>query len=247
MWRALVLLAIGGCSFDPGGLVGGLHDGAAPDTGTPAPDATVTSGFCTGDPDLVACYEFEGLANPAQPDDETAYGNDGAATSVAYAAGHHGTAMSFTDASSAIIPDSASLDVANITLEVWVKLDALPAATGSGRAGILDNNGEYGLFVASDGSVRCSLASTTDTGLRLEVKLWSHVACTYDGATIALYQDGVAGPTISTTNAMFTGGVDGMGLGQNVPTGDHLAGAIDDLRVWRVARSAAQIAADAAL
>src|SRR5689334_10303769 len=96
---ALVLLALGACRFDPAGLEGGAHDdaGLAADAGVsgdgaPAPDATATSAFCANDPALVGCWRFEGNG-----DDGSAYGNHAIATTVTYPAGHHGTAIAFSD------------------------------------------------------------------------------------------------------------------------------------------------------
>jgi hypothetical protein len=230
---AVLLLLLGGCRFDPAGVGAPVGD---PDAS--APDAIAVRS-CTDEADLVACYAFEALP----PLDGSIYANHATASGVSLVPGVDGSALAFGDTSSALVADSTSLDVLQITMEVWVRVDQLPAAPG--RAGILDNNGQYGLFLAPDGGVRCSLASATDIGLNLPVGVWTHVACTYDGATIRLYQDGIAGPTVTTANPMTTAGVDGMGLGQNVPDGDHLRGAIDDLRIWRVARTPEQICAAA--
>jgi hypothetical protein len=231
---AVLMLLLGGCRFDPAGM-------AAPDgeLDASAPDAAPSVRACTEEADLVACYRFEALP----PVDESIHANHATASGVTLVPGVGGSAIAFGDASSALVADSASLDVLQITMEVWVLIDQLPAEPG--RAGIVDNNGQYGLFLAPDGGVRCALASATDIGLTLTVGVWTHVACTYDGATIRLYQDGIAGPTVTTANPMVTAGVDGMGLGQNVPSGDHLHGAIDNLRIWRVARTPEQICAAA--
>jgi hypothetical protein len=81
--------------------------------------------------------------------------------------------------------------------------------------------------------------------LLIPLATWTHVACTYDGAAITLYQDGAAATPTAATGAIATAGTTGMSLGQNLPTGDHLAGALDDVRIWRVALTAEQIATDA--
>jgi hypothetical protein len=244
----LLMLVLASCRFDASGLDGtSTHDAAiAPIDGDLPLDATTTR-FCTIDPDLVGCYRFEVAGDAVQPHDDSSYANSGSASNGTYPAGTSGTSMAFDATSATLIPDSASLDVAQITLEVWVLLDSLPDPSGSGRVAVLDNNGQYGMFIASTGAVRCSIGTSTDIGLVIPVGVWTHVACTYDGATVTLYQDGVPGPTISTTIAIPTAGIDGLAFGQNLPSGDNLDGAIDDLRIWRVPRTAGQIAADAAL
>ncbi len=40
-----------------------------------------------------------------------------------------------------------------LTLEMWVYPDAIPAA---GRAGLFDNDGQYGMFVYPGGTVHCT-------------------------------------------------------------------------------------------
>ncbi len=238
-----------GCSFDPNGIG---SEAPVADAGSPAADALApTADAAPGpplcgpnDPDLIACFSFE---NPATPvDDESKYGNDGTALGVVSVAGPpgHGHAMGFLPGSVASVPDDASLDCTTaITLELWVRPHTLPAS--GGRAGLLDNNGQYGLFLAPDGTVRCSMSSTVASGPIVAVDTWSHIACRYDGQTVRMYQDGVQRAMVSTSVTLSTGSDDGMRLGMNSPSGDVLDGAIDDVRMWRVARTPEQICAAA--
>jgi len=238
--RAAVLtLLVGACGFDPAGQA---TDADVADAAVEVPDATRTDAaiavpFCSTDPDLVACYRFEGLP----PVDESIYGNDPLASEVRLIPGVDGSALAFDDNSNALVPDSVSLDLTQITMELWLFVDTLPENNGNARAGIIDNNGQYSLYLTPTGTVRCQLASSENTGLQVTVGMWTHIACTYDGATIRLYQDGIAGPGVNNTNPMLTNGTDGMGLGQNSPSGEHLHGAVDSLRIWRVPRTPVQI------
>src|SRR5205809_29245 len=145
-----VSLIAAGCRFDPAGVAG--DDQPAFDAAAPL-DAALDGGrpatFCADDPDLVACYRFD-AADATEPHDDSAYGNDGIATAITFPDGHHGKAMAFGATSSVQIPDSASLDVSRITIELWVKPSTLPPQ--GGRAGLLDDNGEYGVFLAPDGT-----------------------------------------------------------------------------------------------
>jgi hypothetical protein len=85
------------------------------------------------------------------------------------------------------------------------------------------------------------MGSVTDIGLTVAPGVWTHLACTYDGQAIRLYQDGQAGPTTASTLGISTGNTDGTTLGQNSPSGDHLHGALDDVHVWNVALPPSQI------
>jgi hypothetical protein len=233
------MATLAGCAFDPAGLGGPTGSDAA----DAVPDAAAARG-CPRSTDLVACYRFEVAEAAAQPFDDSGFANHGTSSGVSYVAGAggRGAAMQFAPGASALIPDSASLDVtAGVTMEGWLLVDALPAI--GGRAGLLDNNGQYGLFLAPDGQVRCAIGSATAIGLGVPVGVWTHVGCTYDGATIQLYQSGEPGASASSAGQLGTGGVDGLGLGQNVPSGDHLQGALDDIHVWSRALSGPEMCA----
>lgn len=226
------LALVAGCQFDPSGFTGGaaVVDGAAP-VDASARDAS--SPPCPRDDDLVACYRFEGDAA-----DDTANLNHGVAGNVTFEPGRpgRGTAIAFSPNASVVAPDSPSLDVTTgITVEAWLRLTSLPMPNN--RMAVLDNNGQYGIFLSPIGEIRCSIGSTTAIGLAVVVGTWTHVACTYDGTTIRMYQDAVAGPTAASTGNVPTAGIDGLGLGQNlpVPPADHLDGLLDDVRIWRVA------------
>lgn len=273
--RLLLGLGLAACSFDPAGVDPGggdpadasppsspdgevtTPDGAAgqPD-GRPPVDAFVPPPppdappppppVCDPPrPDLVACWRFEATEHPLQPWDESWYGNHGTAVNVTWVAGHEGQAMSLGASSSVRVPDSASLDVsAQLTVDMWVRADAYPVGSGA-RAGLLDNNGQYGLFLLPAGQVRCTIGTTMVQGASVPIGAWTHLACTYDGATLRLYQDGVEGPSASWGGGLSTGGLDGIAIGQNSPSGDPFDGALDTVRVWSTALPAAEICAAA--
>ena len=255
---ALAAIALAACSFDQSGLTAGpgpTSDATpgAPDAraGTPdAPalhaDSTPATAPCPTDQDLVGCWRFETGDPASEPHDDTSNRNDGTSSNVSFMASlpGHGLAMSFSSGASSIVPDAAVLTPEQLTIELWVYPRSLPSL--GGRSGLIDNNGNYGLFLAPDGTVRCSIGSSTAIGLTLQTNRWTHVACTYDGNTITLFQDGAPGATLADQLGVPTDGTGGVGFGQNSPTGDHLDGLLDDVRVWQVPRKQSELCADAA-
>ena len=76
---------------------------------------------------------------------------------------------------------------------------------------------------------------------------WHHAAATYDGTTWNLYLDGVADGSLAVgrvpntaTNALTAVG---SSLSTTGATSGFFAGVVDEVRIWSVARTAAQIAA----
>jgi hypothetical protein len=248
--RALLVVSLlaGACSFDGSGLGVATQPGEleAPDAAPASPDAAPAPSPCDRpEPSLAACYRFEVLTAPVQPHDDSGNRNHGVATGVGFVAGRPGAgqAMVTSAASSVRIPDSESLDpAAALTLEAWIRPTALPV---SGRAGLLDNNGQYGLFVASSGEVRCAVGSNVLAGLHVQTGTWTHVACSFDGETIALFQDGRLTVSADSDEKLITSRSDGLTLGHNSPDGDPFDGALDDVHIWSTARSPAQICAAA--
>jgi hypothetical protein len=240
---ALLLIGAAACRFDPGGLGGDV------DAGVPLDGADIdaeASPPCAASDDLIACWRFES-ADPALVDDESPANNDGLASGCGREPRPGGgLAVQLLAASDVAVPDSVSLDVTGpITIEFWLRADTIPA---SGRAGLIDHNGQWGLFLAPGGQVRCVMPPVTATDLVVQPGVWTHIACVYDLQTIQLYQDGVAAPNPPPgTTAVNTAPVDGIHIGEDSPGGaDQLLGAVDDVRIWKVARTAAEIAADAA-
>jgi hypothetical protein len=206
-------------------------------------DAATPSEFCdAADPHLVACYELDGTTH-----DGSKHHLDATMTDVAFAPGKAGEALQLGAASAVDVTDSAALDVHALTIEAWIRPAQLPR---TGRmAYVVDVDRQYALLLRAQGGLSCALpgvASTTALD-RMTAGQWHHVACTYDGTTIALYLDGERVRTAKGGRALSTAGTTGMTLGARNPagSGSPLIGLLDQVRLFDLPRTAAQICADA--
>jgi hypothetical protein len=251
-WRLLVLPALTACSFTVRGVETDFPDlsvadepdlamtfdlATTPDLASPdlsLPDLVPPPAPCPMVSSLVGCWRFEGSAG-----DDSQYGNDGITANATFASGVSGQSIAIGPTTLVTIADATSLDVTNqFTFETWVLVTALPGT----RSGLLDNDGQYGLFIHALGEVRCtpgpgltSAAGTITTGS------WTHVACSYDGATLRIYKNGNEISSVAMTGALGVGNTNGLRLGSNSPSGDNLAGQLDELRIWNVARTQPEI------
>lgn len=163
----------------------------------------------------------------------------------------------FGDNDYLLVPDAASLEPAQVTLEAWVRHSGSPgtfvyvAAKGAGFVAA-----SYALYTGGDGGMYfyiynpAAAAGATSPGsgtFPWDTFLWDgnwhHVAGTYDGATVRLYVDG---SQIGTDTA----GASGIGYGQpddNLYIGVYgfgfgwYTGGLDDIAVWSRALSAAEV------
>jgi hypothetical protein len=192
--------------------------------------------FCDpSDPTLLACFRFEDAAA-----NEVDGGPQPSATGLSFAAGRVGQAVVLDDASALAMPDDPRWNVASFTLEAWVKPSVLPP--DGGRAGVIDSDGRYSIFIYEFGRTTCG-ANVRISGRSLQANVWTHVACVLRGSTLTLY---VNGAPVAASDAAAAGTSDaGTNIGSNAPRGDPFVGAIDEVRIFRAARTPEQIAAAA--
>jgi hypothetical protein len=196
---------------------------------------------------LVAAYGFnEGTG--ATVTDASGNGNTGTITNATWTTGKYGSALAFNGTNALVtINDSASLHLTTaMTLEAWVNPGPV---TDEWEDIIYKGTDNYYLEATSSKSVPAGAGTfgTADVGTygtaALQQNAWSHLAVTYDGATVVLYVNGVqvsslaqAGNILSSNNPLQIGG--------DSFYQQYFNGTIDEVRVYNVALTAAQIQAD---
>jgi hypothetical protein len=151
--------------------------------------------------------------------------------------------MQFGPTSEADVADSALLDLQAFTIEAWIYPTEIPA-TGL-RAGIVDNNGQYGFFLHELGQLQCTVigGASLRANANVAVNQWTHVACTYDGTTTTIYVNGAVVGTLGGGGAVATNGYTGISLAADNPpgAGSRLIGLIDELRITSTARASGDL------
>jgi RHS repeat-associated protein len=222
--------------------------GASPMAGPGGASPTTASASAAG-PGLVAAYGFtEGGGNTLT--DLSGNGHTGTLSGAVWtSAGKFGNALAFNGTDSWVTAaDSDLLDLTTgMTLMAWVY-----PTTASGTRDILLKEGPsvdiYNLYARNwqgrpESNVYVSGTNRTAEGDPLPVNTWTHVAGTYDGATLRLFLNGievastaVSGPIATSTGVLRIGG--------NSIWGEFFQGMIDEVRIYSRALSAAEILTD---
>jgi len=211
--------------------------------------ATTTANIsAAGGPTPVAAYAFnEGSGTSVA--DVSGTGNTGNVILATWtSAGKYGGALAFDGSASLVtIPDAPSLHLTTaMTLEVWVK----PSTVIDWWSDVLykgDDNYYLEAMSPSGGAPVAGGTWASNENLfapaALAINTWTHLAATYDGAIMRMYVNGVqvasgarSGPLAPSTHPLQIGG--------DSIYGQYFAGLIDDVRVYNVALTPAQIQAD---
>jgi hypothetical protein len=198
---------------------------------------------------LVAAYGFNEPSGNAL--DSSGNSNTGTVSGATRSAsGRYGGALSFDGTNDRVnVTDSASLDLTTgMTLEAWVR----PTALSIWRTVILkEQPGSlvYALYANTDinrPSIEASMpgAYNIQTGTsQLPLNTWTHLAATYDGATLRLYVNGVqVGSRGVTGNVLVSTGA--LRIGGNAVWGEYFSGLIDEVRIYNRALTQTEIQND---
>ncbi|HEY6693405.1 MAG TPA: LamG-like jellyroll fold domain-containing protein, partial [Solirubrobacteraceae bacterium] len=243
-------------TWSTAGVPNGTHtitavarDGA----GNRTTSATVSVTLNNAPPDasgLVAAYGFEETTGTSVTD-ASGSGNAGTITGATRStSGRFGRALSFTANSQYVtIPDANSLDLTTaFTLESWVQ----PTNVAGWRTVLLkEQPGDlvYGLYSSTDNNRPAAVAFTGGVGRELKGpatltnNAWTHLATTWDGATLRLYVNGTQVSTMALTGTM-PASTGPLKIGGNAVWPEWYRGLIDEVRVYRRALTTAEVTGD---
>ena len=198
---------------------------------------------------LVAAYGFEEGAG-ATASDASGNGNTGSVSGATWTtSGRTGGALSFDGNNDFVsVADAASLGLSTaMTLEAWV----YPTAASGWRNVIMKETGSdlaWALYSSSpssrpEGYVRTSNSSSVSGPGALPLNAWTHLALTYDGAVMRIYQNGVEVGSQAKTGNIATSS-QSLRIGGNSIWGEYFSGRIDEVRIYNRALTPAEIAAD---
>lgn len=225
------------------------------DVVVPSVDQTYRASFTAGGtPGLAAAYNFD-EGSGGTVNDLSGNGNTGTISNATWStAGKHARALNFNGTNALVtVPDSASLHLATgMTLEAWVN----PSSMGGVWRTVVFKERPGGMLYAlyaNNGAAnqpvgQLWLGNTEQTAAgagSLPINSWTHLAATFDGASLRLYVNGTlvttfaaSGSLASTTNPLRIGG--------NSIWGEYFRGLIDDVRIYNRALSATEIQGDMA-
>ncbi len=202
-----------------------------------------TGVYCAGDSPLF-WWRLETASGTSATD--YAGGGTGTITGATWTAGQFGQALKFAGAGSvSMAAGYTGADPANavrhMTVEGWAKLGV--GATGV----ILERPGAYKLSVADGTKITCEYQFEGGTSAKAEASTstvtWHHLACPYDGGAVRLYIDGKLAALTRTTGGAgvpLSNKAVPIGTGP-VKAGASLLGDLDELAVWDVVLSEAEI------
>ncbi|KAA3600521.1 MAG: PKD domain-containing protein, partial [Candidatus Scalindua sp. AMX11] len=146
------------------------------------------------------------------------------------------------------VSDSERLRISNYTVEVWIKPNGIPNEVWKGIVGKPGRN--FNIWLNREGYISHKFHNSTSTNSgapdtpkgSIDWDEWNHIAITNDGTTAKTFINGVeraSGPSggaqIVDNKPLFIGrNLDGAG-------GGYFHGVIDDVRIWNVVRSEAEI------
>jgi hypothetical protein len=143
-----------------------------------------------------------------------------------------------------LVANNAALNpTSTLTIEAWVwRNDAARCEAIVGK----DYHTSYWLGFCG-GPLRFythGIGTSVDGNSTVPAGQWTHVAVTYNGTTRRYYINGVLDLTSTAGNGTLVSNAANMGIGADATTAYRFSGYLDEVRVWNVVRTPAQIQAN---
>ena len=137
-----------------------------------------------------------------------------------------------------------------MTIELWTRPRSFSATDFSGWAHLIEKQEAYGIYFPDDNVVRFVTMNSSgwddlDGSVPLQVNEWVHIACVLTGSKKRIYINGALDSQknynydiINNSNTLY--------LGADSPGGNQgrADAVIDEVRIWDIARTQAEIAAN---
>ena len=200
-------------------------------------------------PGLVAAYGFE-EGGGTSVSDVSGNGHTGTISGASRTAqGRYGGALSFNGSNNLVTVGASPLLnlTSGMTLEAWIN----PTAASGARDVLIKEGANvdiYNLYARNwrgrpESNVYAGGANRTAEGTTLPTNTWSHLAGTYDGATLRLYVNGVQVASAAYSGTIGTSSGP-LRIGGNSLWGEYFQGTIDEVRVYNRALTVSEIQAD---
>lgn len=197
---------------------------------------------------LVAAYSFdEGTGTIVN--DLSGNGNTGTVSNTSWTnAGKFGNALIFNGSSSTVtIADSASLHLSTgMTLEAWVN----PSQIASAWTDLIYKGNDNYFLEGTSGNTSPAGGGTFGSKdianfgtAALPTNAWTHLAFSYDGATLRLYVNGVQISSLAQTGNIASSS-NALQIGGDSIFGQYFDGVIDEVRVYNIPLNQPQIQSD---
>ncbi len=204
--------------------------------------------------DLAAHWSFDD-GNTAVAGDVTGNDNDGKIIGCTAVAGRTGTALKFGDGTYVELDKPSGLPIGNapFTVTAWIKSDAprgVVVARGGASCGyslyVMDGVAKFGIHRIEEGPAYIAAGKEKVAGR------WIHLAGVVRQNRIELYVDGKLAATAETPGYIPGNCGQGMEIGYDVSNSpaeiiDHFQGTIDEVKCYRAALVAEDIAEESAL
>jgi hypothetical protein len=163
-----------------------------------------------------------------------------------------GNALTFNGSSNYVsVPSGLNSAIAgnNITVEGWFFITSTFNLTGLITEALgTDNNVKFGITSGVVSGAQKIYAGFTNNGTstsvtssaNLPLNKWTHIAATYDGASLKVYVNGTLTGTVANASGLPSG-ADAWYIGKAASGSNLFPGTMDEIRIWNATRTQSEI------